>query len=32
LACLDNVEVLGNWLMQNLYQNSQVPAESSKAS
>ncbi|MEY2797328.1 MAG: hypothetical protein RLZZ119_809 [Pseudomonadota bacterium] len=32
LACLDNVEVLGNWLMQNLYQNSQIPAESSKAS
>ena len=32
LACFDNVEVLGNWLMQNLHQPSRDPTEFSKAS
>ncbi len=32
LACFDNVETLGNWLMQNLHQPFQDPAEFSKAS
>ncbi len=32
LACFDNVEVLGNWLMQNLHQQTPDPTDLSKAS